>query len=181
MESEKPETGSSQGSLTAGLMLMLTTSVVGFVLFYLLVQNGYILRLSESANVISLRDTLVIIMVTVTIVLTIYNVQSRMPVILADKDAMEAKTTFMKGTLIPMGIMAFFVLFVYQFMMNTTQSLSIRGMLGILATVIAIGIGAMVFRMAVENKVVVIGSILALVVAGFLVMVLPLYKKVIGG
>jgi high-affinity Fe2+/Pb2+ permease len=181
MESEKPETGSSQGSLTAGLMLMLTTSVVGFVLFYLLIQNGYIVRLPEATNAVSLKDTLVVIMVSVSIVLTIYNVQARLPVILADKDAMDSKTRFMKGTLIPMGIMVFFVLFVYQFMMNTTQPLSIRGMLGILATAIAIGIGAMVFRMAVDNKVVVIGSILALVVAGFLVMVLPLYKKVIGG
>jgi hypothetical protein len=180
MESEKPETGSSQGSLTAGLMLMLTLSVTGFVIIYLMIQNGYIIKLSESVTVKSLKDTLVVIMVTVTIVLTIYNVQARMPVILADKDAMESKTRFMKGTLIPIGIMVFFVLFVYQFMMNTTQGLSVRGMLGILATVIAIGIGAMTFRMAVENKVVVIGSILALVVAGFLVMVLPLYKKVIG-
>jgi hypothetical protein len=130
-------------------------------------------------NVKALKDTLIVIMVTVTIVLTVYNIQARMPIILADKNAMESKTTFMKGTLIPIGIMMFFVLFVYQFMMNTTQSLSIRGMLGILATVIAIGIGAMTFRMAVENKVAVIGSILALIVAGFLVMVLPLYKKVI--
>jgi len=181
MESENPETGSSQGSLTAGLMLMITTSVVGFVLFYLLVQNGYVVRLSESANVISVRDTLVVIMVTVTIVLTIYNVQSRMPAILADKDAMDSKTRFMKGTLIPMGIMVFFVLFVYQFIMNTTQPLSMRGMLGILVSAIVIGIGAMTFKMAVDNKVVVIGSILSLIVAGFLVMVLPLYKKVIGG
>lgn len=180
MESEKPETGSSEGSLTAGLMLMLTTSVVGFVLFYLLIQNGYIIALSETTNVNSLRNTLIIIMVTVTVVLTIYNFQSRIPIILADKDAMESKTRFMKGTLIPMGIMVFFVLFVYQFLMNTTQPLSIRGMLGILATAITIGISAMVFRMAVDNKVVVIGSILALVVAGFLIMVLPLYKKVLG-
>lgn len=178
MDSERPETGSSQGAISSGLVMMITTSTIVFGLFYIAVFNNYFMKLSEVESVSGIKNTIITIIITISLVLTIYNIQARLPAILKDEETAKQKNNFMRGTLIPIGIMLFFVLFVFQFMMNTTPGLSTKGMLQILAIVALLAVGAMLFRRAIERKVVVIGALSILLVAVLLVIFSNQFKLI---